>query len=671
MGEPLSLDWTDRSSESAFAVDHRDALESVAAHAPLSGILEQLIRAVEMKCDARCAILLVDTGGSLRFGAAPNLPAEYLHLVDNSPIGAATGLSGTAAFLRQRIIVEDLSAQPAWRSSHHVAQTAGARAGSSTPIWSHDQRVIGTFEMYLRDARAPSQAELKQIDAAAQLAAIAIEFQRMSAQQRIGEARARQIIDTAYEGIWQIDLRGRTSFANRRMADMLGYSVDQLMALTIFELTPIADHASIRDRLLTRQSGVSEQHECRLLNKNGQELWCIVAASPTHDAQGVVCGSLGMITDISDRKRAQARLERLSRLYAVSSSVNEVIARVRDPDQLYNGACRIAVEQGGVAMAWIAIRNSPSGKPHLVARCGGDADFVDRVLDRIRSVPDVPGPASRALRNGVPAVANDIASDDTFYWKDEALRLGMRSCAVFPLKSVSALDGIMAIYASQTNYFDAEELRVLSALAEDISFAVESETQARASTHASQALHENQRMIETLFGNLPGMAYRCLHDRLWTMELVSHGCVELTHYAQDDLINNRRIDYERIVHPADRDARREAITRAVAKRQRFEAIYRIVTFTNEQKWVWERGAGVFDAQGTLRFLEGFVIDITARRQAEEQVAAQAALLDKANDAIVLYGLDDTIFYWNHGAERIYGWRAEEVVGQKITRLTCR
>jgi PAS domain S-box-containing protein len=670
MGEPLPLNWTDRSSESALAVSQRNVLKSVAAHAPLSGIFEQLIRVVEDQFNARCAVLLAEAG-SLRVGAAPNLPADFLALVDNSPIGADSGLSGAAAFLGQRIVIDDLGVHTAWRSAHYVAQTVGAQAAVSTPIWSHHGEVIGTFDVYLLQARALSEPELQHIDTTARLAALAIEFHRMSAQQRVGEARARQIIDTAYEGIWQVDLQGRTSFANRRMAEMLGYTVDQLMALTVFELTPHVDHSSIQERLLARTRGISEQHECRLLHKSGAELWCIVAASPTHDSQGLVNGSLGMVTDISDRKLAQARLERLSRIYAVSSSVNEVIVRVRDPDDLYNAACRIAVEQGGVALAWIAIRSTPGGKLHLVARCGGEESFVDRVIERIQSEPNIPGPAGRALRGGVPAVANDIASDSTFYWKDEALQLGMRSCAVFPLKSATAIDGIMAIYAAQPNYFSAEELRVLTSLAEDISFAVESSAQARTSTHASQALLEYQRMADTLFSNLPGMAYRCLFDRQWTMELVSHGCVELTHYSQDDLINSRRVDFERIVHAADRDSRRAAIATALAKRQRYEAVYRIVTFTNEQKWVWERGAGVFDHQGALRFLEGFITDITARREAEEQVAAQAALLDKANDAIVLYGLDDTVFYWNQGAARLYGWRAEEVIGQKITRLTCR
>jgi PAS domain S-box-containing protein len=110
---------------------------------------------------------------------------------------------------------------------------------------------------------------------------------------------------------------------------------------------------------------------------------------------------------------------------------------------------------------------------------------------------------------------------------------------------------------------------------------------------------------------------------------------------------------------------------ALQERRPFELFYRIVTKQGDQKWVWERGTGVYSEQNELRFIEGFITDVTARREAEDQVSAQAALLDKATDAIVLFGLDDAIYYWNRGAERLYGWSAREAIGNKITQLTCR
>jgi PAS domain S-box-containing protein len=363
-------------------------------------------------------------------------------------------------------------------------------------------------------------------------------------------------------------------------------------------------------------------------------------------------------------EQTESRLRRVSRLYAVSSSVNEAIVHIRDPHELYRKACRIAVEQGEVKLAWIGVRDAITGKLELASHWGGNDAFVARVFDRIRSAPTHPGPAGRVLRDGVFAIANDIANDATFYWKEDALRLGLHACGVFPLKSAGAVCGIMALYADQIDFFNDEELHVLNALAEDISFAVESAMK-------RTALDENERILTALFANLPGMAYRRRNDANWTALFLSDGCEVLTGYASADLFDNRATCYERIIYPLDREAVRAAVDAAIAHRKPFEIVYRIVTKQGQLKWAWERGSGSFDANGELRFLEGFITDVTAQREAEAQVTAQAALLDKATDAIVLYGLDNIVYYWNDGAARLYGWTTSEAIGRKIIELTCR
>src|SRR5205814_5740447 len=80
---------------------------------------------------------------------------------------------------------------------------------------------------------------------------------------------------------------------------------------------------------------------------------------------------------------------------------------------------------------------------------------------------------------------------------------------------------------------------------------------------------------------------------------------------------------------------------------------------------------VFDADGVCVTLLGTVHDITERKRAEERIRSQAALLDSANDAILLRDLDGTVRYWNDGAARLYGWRREEVLGRKVSELIYR
>lgn len=478
------------------------------------------------------------------------------------------------------------------------------------------------------------------------------------------EARYKQIVETASEGVWCVDAHGRTQSVNQRMAAMLGYTTSELRALTIYDASLPEEHAQARAYLQQRMNGVVEQHDWRFKHKDGTDVWCIVCASPTYDSDGKRNGAIGLITDITARKLAEDRVRRLSRLYAVSSSVNEAIVRTNDPQSLYDYACRIAVEQGELKFAWIAIRDRPDTPLNLVAYCGGSAGFVKQVMQRVNSMQAHPGPAGRALRDGITTVTNDIGTDPHFYFKDDALAMNMEACGVFPIKQGDAVQGIFAVYSGHKQYFCDEELRVLNALANDISFAVESSSK-------QSALQESERMMTTLFSNLPGMTYRCRNDEHWTMDVVSAGCLSLTGYHQESLLGNRDMSYERLVHPLDREMVRAQVDAGLKQKLPFEIIYRIITAQGDQKWVWERGTGVFDGHGDVRFIEGFVTDVTARREAEEQVIAQAALLDKAADAIVLYGMDDTVYYWNRGAERLYGWAARDVIGQKITQLTCR
>ena len=158
-----------------------------------------------------------------------------------------------------------------------------------------------------------------------------------------------------------------------------------------------------------------------------------------------------------------------------------------------------------------------------------------------------------------------------------------------------------------------------------------------------EALKESQRALSTLMSNLPGMAYRCKNDRLWTMEFVSDGCLELTGYRPDDLIQNKAVSYAQIIHPDDLDYIWNEVQEAVAERRPYRLIYRIRSLSGT-KWVWEQGQGIFAPQGELIALEGFVNDITERKLAEEalkraheelekRVQERTAWLLRANEAL--------------------------------------
>ncbi len=170
-----------------------------------------------------------------------------------------------------------------------------------------------------------------------------------------------------------------------------------------------------------------------------------------------------------------------------------------------------------------------------------------------------------------------------------------------------------------------------------------------------EVLRESQRMLSSLLQNLPGIAFRMLIDDQWTVRFISAGCFRLTGYTPEDILGNRRVSYEDLTHPDDRGWVREKIMAALAARRAYDVIYRLITAEGLERWVWERGQGIAGDDGRLKFLEGFLTDVTERRHAEEQVKAQAALLDKARDAILVTNLEGRVLYCNQSAHELFGW----------------
>lgn len=140
--------------------------------------------------------------------------------------------------------------------------------------------------------------------------------------------------------------------------------------------------------------------------------------------------------------------------------------------------------------------------------------------------------------------------------------------------------------------------------------------------HILQSLQENERKLQTLLGNLRGMAYRCLNEKDWPMEFVSHGCIELTGYYPEDLQKGGKINYGDIIHPGDRQYVWEEVQKTFGKKSRFEIEYRIITKDNRTKWVWERGLFIDNEKNGDYILEGFITDISEKKLAEQKLNKQ-------------------------------------------------
>lgn len=179
---------------------------------------------------------------------------------------------------------------------------------------------------------------------------------------------------------------------------------------------------------------------------------------------------------------------------------------------------------------------------------------------------------------------------------------------------------------------------------------------------AEEAFKESQRTLVTLMGNLPGMAYRCANDRDWTMEFVSEGCHELTGYKNFELLNNAAASYSSLIHAEDTENVWNDVQTAINERRSFELIYRIITNNKKEKWVWEKGQGVYSEEGKLLALEGFITDITVRKKAEEELRKLYQGVQQSPASIIITDLNGSIEYVNPSFTNTTGYSAEEVYG---------
>jgi PAS domain S-box-containing protein len=132
----------------------------------------------------------------------------------------------------------------------------------------------------------------------------------------------------------------------------------------------------------------------------------------------------------------------------------------------------------------------------------------------------------------------------------------------------------------------------------------------------SEALREAQRRLATLMANLPGAAYRCRNDASWTMEYMSDGCLALTGYPAGEFLGPEARSFTSITHPEDRERVWEAVQAAIANRTSFKLIFRIRHASGREMWVWEQGQAIVAPDGQVLALEGFITDITDRKQLE-------------------------------------------------------
>ena len=209
-------------------------------------------------------------------------------------------------------------------------------------------------------------------------------------------------------------------------------------------------------------------------HKDGSLIDVSLTISPILDPQGRVVGASKIARDITERKRADVKIRHLNRVYAVLSSIDALIVRVRSRDELFRDACLIAVEVGKFKLAWLGIVDRSEMRVKVVAWHGVEARTTSGCCHWLART----GPLAAAYTvlqstQRKAMISNDMLQDPRILLKKESLELGLRSVVQLPLLIAGEVVGVLALYAGEVGFFDEDEMKLLNELAGDIAFALD------------------------------------------------------------------------------------------------------------------------------------------------------------------------------------------------------
>jgi diguanylate cyclase (GGDEF)-like protein/PAS domain S-box-containing protein len=307
--------------------------------------------------------------------------------------------------------------------------------------------------------------------------------ERKHAEQALMQLRRRSelILESVGEGIQGIDTDGRIIFENSADAKLLGYTVEELCGKLAHDTvhhsrkdgTPLpVEHCAIH---AAKRDGVIRRVENEMFWRKDRSSFPLeYTTAPIRNECNEITGAVVAFRDITDRTESENKIRRLNRVYAVLSGINTLIVRVRDRDELFKEACRIAVEQAGFRMSLICIADRSAMEIVPVASAGKDEELLTAIKGMLSSSEGAPNTmVARAMMDKKAIVSNDSQSDPQVLLGKKYAEAGVRSMAVLPLIASNEAVGVLALYASEIEFFHEEEIKLLTDLTSNISFALD------------------------------------------------------------------------------------------------------------------------------------------------------------------------------------------------------
>ena len=491
--------------------------------------------------------------------------------------------------------------------------------------------------------------------------------ERQKADEKIHEIMEnfRAIADNASEGILIAAGEGLHVYANQMAANITGYSIKELLKTSIVDLAHPDEIKGLIERYKTRLAGetLSTTHETFIVRKDEKvipiELTGAITVWEGQPADMVI------IRDITERKNAEKEQQRLHRNLKAISNCNQTLLRAMDENTLLKEICRIICDEAGYRLAWVGYAEYKKGKPiRPVAWAGFDSGYIANTkLSWSDETERGRGPAGIVIRSGEIIYVQDFTTDPLMTpWRDSALQHGYRSGIALPLKDENRnVFGVLMIYSATPNAITTDEIWLMEELAGNLAFGITSLRERaelrRVKEELKLASLYNRSLIEASLDPLVTIGPE------GKITDVNQATEKVTGYSREKIIGTdfsnyftqpeqARKGYQKVFkkgfvrdYPLEIQHKDKSIT---------PVLYNASVYKNESEEV----VGVFAAAR----------DITERQKSEEKIHMLANVVESSDDAIISKSLEGQITSWNKGAELIYGYSAEEVIGNDISIL---
>jgi diguanylate cyclase (GGDEF)-like protein/PAS domain S-box-containing protein len=525
------------------------------------------------------------------------------------------------------------------------------------------------------------------------------ERHRATEQLRESEAQYRLLFDNNPHPMWVYEMATlRLLAVNAAAIGHYGYTRQEFLAMTLCDFRPAEDLARLEQTVGARPEERKISRLWRHLKKDGSMIDAEVVDHAI-DFNGKSAG-LVLANDVTERLRTQRELASVSRAQQMLSACNEALIRVEDEAALLEKICRICVEIGGYRMAWVGFAHEDESRLVVpMAHAGDYAGYLEGIqLSLCDDQPLARTPLGRAIRDNEAVIVSDLAKEPTFArMLARAEERGYRGAVCLPLRDKEHVFGALSLYTAQAVQASADEVKLLQALADNLAFGIGNirhqlerrQFQMAAMTvgagvfastgtaffkqlasNMAKAVGAQAAFVAQLLPGAPSTAR--------TVAVVIDGNVSPNFdYVLDEsacetlLANPGWFIADRISEllPCSPVLPGLGMRGCVGRRLENSAGDPAgVLFVLFREPLTESDRQSDFIASILRIFAARASAELERREADARIREQASLLDKAKDAIVVRGLDNRIRFWNKGAERLYGWTADEVVGRSIEEI---